>query len=359
MSQPLGLVLLTALPPTLGHTALIRFGAQYMQSVGGELIVLLCVLPDEPPGRDEHLRALEGSLADLWNVKFRIQFSNDPQGPSGPDDDEFWSHWVRVVLKHTREEPSYVFSSEPYGDRLATSLRAQHVTYDLGRTVTSARATDVRRSPLLHFHHLAPALRTQLRRRVCIFGPESTGKTTLAKSLAAAESSVFCPEWARPYLEQKPSPETTMERMDVILRGQAAQERAADFVAEDQRSPFVFLDTDLLSTWGFWDVYFGSRYPETRKGTDYRADLERLWRPADLYLVTSDSIPFTPDPLRYGGTERETSTEYWAALARSHRLNVHVMRSGSDRDEQFAEALHVCQDLFDERAGFVGYERAR
>ena len=39
--------------------------------------------------------------------------------------------------------------------------------------------------------------------RVVLFGPESTGKTTLSKALARHYNSVWVPEYAREYLQKK------------------------------------------------------------------------------------------------------------------------------------------------------------
>ena len=39
--------------------------------------------------------------------------------------------------------------------------------------------------------------------KVVIFGPESTGKTTLAKDLAAHYKAPWVPEYAREYLQEK------------------------------------------------------------------------------------------------------------------------------------------------------------
>ena len=39
--------------------------------------------------------------------------------------------------------------------------------------------------------------------RIVLFGPESTGKTTLAKALATYYDSSYVPEFARDYLQKK------------------------------------------------------------------------------------------------------------------------------------------------------------
>jgi HTH-type transcriptional repressor of NAD biosynthesis genes len=358
--SPLGVVLMTALPPTEGHLALCEFARDYMRGVGGELLVLMCVLPDEPPGRGSHRDALATALgADGHRVRVEIQFSNDPQGPKGSDDDEFWQHWVRTILRQSGRSVSHVFSSESYGAKLATSIGADHIVFDPHRVITCIRATEVRQAPVRYFDMIVKPLRDQLRTRICIFGQESTGKTTLTRDLANATNSVACPEWARPYLEDQKDSATTLERMDVIAQGQVSQERAALLRVERAGSPFVFLDTDLLSTIGYMELYWNERTVSKRSSEWFRirADLDMRYTPADHYLVTSDSIPFVPDPLRYGGSKRETTRNYWIALLDRYKLPYTILPDGLSREETTDVARLESSRVLERRCGFVNYER--
>lgn len=381
----LGVVVMTALPPTEGHLSLIRFAGSYMRQLGGQLRVLVCVLPDEPPGRAEHRDALWEALRgeEARSVQMEVQFSNDPQGPTGPDDDAFWTHWVRTVLRQTANRgPTHVFSSEAYGPRLATALDAEHVPFDAARSCTRVTGTMVRKSLVTNFEAVVKPLRDRLRRRIVIFGQESTGKTTLTKNLARVTGSIWTPEWARPYLEALPSPEITQDRMMTIVRGQAASEAAAVALTADRGCPFLFQDTDLVSTLGYQLHWCRSRVPERyresmRPGylqsgiyrTDYNRaerDLNEVWAeiqnsyvPADLYIVLSDEAEFVPDPLRYGGDRRETTRQYWVDLLRERDLPYYEMKSHLGQDGFVAEALEASHECLANRAGFVGYERKR
>lgn len=357
----LGILVMTALPPTEGHLGLLRFAAAHAQALGGTVHALMCVLPDEPFGRAEHRDALWESLTPQEQsvVRLEIQFSNDPQGPSGPNDDAFWSHWVQTILRHTGRKATHLYSSEEYGSRLALSLNAEHVPYDLNRCVGSHRATDVRTDPVLNFRSIVHPLRDRLRRRIVLFGQESTGKTTLAKNLAYWSNSIWCPEWARPYLESLPTPDVTSDRMDAIVVGQAAAEAAAWSAAGDTGSPFLFLDTDLLSTIGY-DEYWAStkKYPRDDQWRRRRMRLESLFVPADLYLVCDSSVPMTVDPLRYGGAERETSSKFWMDMLTDRGLRGEIV-SGVDWNTRFNSAQELVKKSLYERAGFFGYERPR
>ena len=53
--------------------------------------------------------------------------------------------------------------------------------------------------------------------RVVLFGPESTGKTTMSKALARHYNSVWVPEYAREYLQDKWNNERkTCESSDLL-----------------------------------------------------------------------------------------------------------------------------------------------
>ena len=59
--------------------------------------------------------------------------------------------------------------------------------------------------------------------RIVLFGPESTGKTTLAKALATYYDSSYVPEFARDYLQKKwdtTQEVCTLEDLLVIVKGQ-------------------------------------------------------------------------------------------------------------------------------------------
>ena len=89
--------------------------------------------------------------------------------------------------------------------------------------------------------------------RVCLTGPESTGKTTLAADLAAELGVPWTPEFARTYFERKQGP---LDATDVepIARGQLeAEERGIAAAA----GGLVVHDTDLLSTMVYARHYYG------------------------------------------------------------------------------------------------------
>lgn len=127
-----------------------------------------------------------------------------------------------------------------------------------------------------------------LPRRICLIGPECTGKTTLALRLARELGAAYVPEYAREYAEAR---ENALSAADVepIARGQMAGEDAA---AEAER---VVLDTDLISTLVYARHYYG-------ECPQWIAD-EATRRQADLYVLMDTDIPWQPDAARDTGDE--------------------------------------------------------
>jgi NadR type nicotinamide-nucleotide adenylyltransferase len=126
--------------------------------------------------------------------------------------------------------------------------------------------------------------------RVVISGPESTGKTTLAKRLAERYRTRFSPEYVRVYLESQPARDppslVVWEDVEEVARGQIAAEENA---ARDARR-VLFCDTDLHSTKVYCEHYFG-RCPE------WIAAAARQ-RPYTLHLLLDVDVPWASDPLR-------------------------------------------------------------
>jgi nicotinamide riboside kinase len=124
--------------------------------------------------------------------------------------------------------------------------------------------------------------------RLCLTGPESTGKSELAGQLARATGWPVIDEYAREYAERV-NRELTAADVEPIARGEIAN--------LDRAVPPVILDTDLLSTVVYARHYYGSCpqwiVEEARR------------RRADLYLLMDTDLPFEGDAVRDTSTDRE------------------------------------------------------
>ena len=92
--------------------------------------------------------------------------------------------------------------------------------------------------------------------KIAIYGPESTGKTTLARQLAAHYNTVWAPEFARDYLQEKwDSKKEICVANDLmpIAIGQMQLENEAVLKA----NTYLFSDTCLMITKVFSEIYYG------------------------------------------------------------------------------------------------------
>jgi NadR type nicotinamide-nucleotide adenylyltransferase len=125
-------------------------------------------------------------------------------------------------------------------------------------------------------------------KRVCLVGPESTGKTILARRLAERFDTTFVPEFANGWIAMNGWPKGPVD-LEEFVHGQMAMQHAAEELADK----VLFCDSDPLTTRLWSEFLYGSATPMVKRAaldTDY-----------DLYLVTSPNTPFVPDVHRKEG----------------------------------------------------------
>lgn len=91
---------------------------------------------------------------------------------------------------------------------------------------------------------------------ICLLGAESTGKTTLARQLAAHFDCPWVPEVLRAFCDERGRTPTREEQSEV-LETQHRQVMTAQTVARQNKAPFVFCDTAPLLTAVYSDFVFG------------------------------------------------------------------------------------------------------
>lgn len=361
-----GILMMTALPPTGGHEYAIRFAATFMSRLpfkrDRRLSVVVPTRTKEPiPGhvRATMIRQIADRIQmDIHNVRIMVRhipWDDAPQNLATwkGDESNFWKAWRHEISKH---EPvasiTHFFSSEPYGNEMAEILGAQHITIDPNRDIHDVKASLIRggfsddapamdtekigwhASTYYSFCEIPAETRKYLTRRYVIFGAESVGKTTIAKRLSFMIGAKFYPEWARPHLETT-GVECDQQAMYNISIGQTTQE----LIALQDPPMLQIMDTDALSTLGYYLL----------SGMDAEADPNVLraleshvckFRDITTYILLDNSVPFVADPLRFGGDVRESSTEFWKNLLDTYRCHYKVIDvSGYENRYQIAEMM--------------------
>ncbi len=168
-------------------------------------------------------------------------------------------------------------------------------------------------------------------RRVVLTGGESTGKTTLARTLAARWETTWAAEAAREVAVSRrgvlgPEDVPVIARLHVRLADEAAR------AAEDAGRPLVFFDQDLLSTVVYARHYYGACPPW----------IERLAaeRRGDLYLLCAPDLPWESDGVRDRPAAREAVHALFVeALHAAGARAVVVSGAGTTREARAAEAV--------------------
>jgi HTH-type transcriptional regulator, transcriptional repressor of NAD biosynthesis genes len=290
-----GLVIGKFMPPHKGHLALIDFAIQR----SGKLTVAVCSRPEEPiPGklRLEWMKKLLGKHENIRVIQIK---ANLPQGKGSSRPTS--KVWGKYLLKRLGKI-DVIFSSEKYGDYLAEYMKTEHMPYDPKRKAVPISATKIRKNPLFYWDYIPEIVRPYFVKKICIYGPESTGKTTLAKQLAKHFKTTWIPEYARVWIE-KNGFNFKYKDIERFGRGQVRIEKKAC----EKANRFLFCDTDSITTSIYSRTYFGKVPALVKK----LAERNRF----DLYLFTEIDLPWKKDKLRdLGHKRREMRDTFKQAL---------------------------------------------
>jgi len=175
--------------------------------------------------------------------------------------------------------------------------------------------------------------------KVVLFGPESTGKTTLSRHLARYYNSVWVPEYARTYLQDVWNNERrTCQPKDLlpIAKGQMALENE---LAKKTDSVLI-CDTDLLETKVYSEAYYS--------GTcDSILDKYAVKNTYDLYFLTYIDVPWETDDLRDKPNERERMFNAFEDALKKHN-RPYVLLKGNKK-ERLEEAVRYIDKLIREK----------
>jgi nicotinamide riboside kinase len=170
--------------------------------------------------------------------------------------------------------------------------------------------------------------------RIALFGPESTGKTTLAIQLAEHFKTAWVPEFARDFLQEKWDNTARICDVDDMLPiafGQTKLENDSLLTA----NKFLFCDTNLLVTKVFSEVYYGFCDPILEK-----AALEHEY---DLFFLTDIDVPWEKDDLRDKAEGRESVFAVFKQTLINNNKPF-IILSG-DKSLRLSKAIAVVEDL--------------
>ena len=277
-----GLVFGKFMPFHKGHLALIDFALLQCE----RLIVSMSYTPADPIPSEIRFQWLHQIFDNNPRIELFQAIDDIPdEGLAIYEATKLWADFIRQTFSDIES----VFCSEAYGIPLAEHLGLPVVFFDRERLQVPVSATAIRTHPFANWEFIPEAVRPYFTKKVCLYGPESVGKTTLARQLATHFQTAMAHEAAR---EELTSNEFTIEK--IIEIGQ----KQTDLVKQrlQTANKVLFCDTDLITTQIYSQQYFGN-VPQELKALEREISY-------DLYCLLNIDTPWVADSLRDFGHRR-------------------------------------------------------
>jgi HTH-type transcriptional repressor of NAD biosynthesis genes len=287
-------------PLHLGHEHLVAAA----RAACDNLLVLSYARP-ELPGCDKERRA-RWLAARFPFARTVVIAAGDVERPMPGNDDPCHGEFIAWLLAGplaTRVDA--VFTSESYGDGLAAALAAHqgtpvtHVAVDPSRAAVPTSGTAIRADVHAHRRFLAPEVYASFVARIALVGGESSGKSTLAKALAARFDTAWVHEYGRELWEERGG---RLDPPDLlhIAEVQIGREERGLLTA----NRYLFCDTTPLVTRFYAEWQFGVAEPRLVALAD---------RAYDLSFLCAGDWPFVQDGSRQDPAFRDRQHAYYAA----------------------------------------------
>ncbi len=175
--------------------------------------------------------------------------------------------------------------------------------------------------------------------KVVLFGPESTGKTTLSQQLARHYHTVWVPEYAREYLQDKwNNQRKTCENSDIIPIAIGQIKLENELAKKADR--VLFCDTDLLETKVYSQEYYGGF-------VDEKLDKAARINDYDLYLLTYIDTPWEADDLRDRPELRQEMFEAFEKSLIEHKKNYILLKG--DKKTRLTTAIKAIDKILENK----------
>ena len=172
-------------------------------------------------------------------------------------------------------------------------------------------------------------------KRIVIYGPESTGKTTLAHDLAKHYDTMWVPEYAREYLQKKWDLYREKCSLDDLMNIALGQIKMENKIISKSKK-FIFCDTNILVTKVWSETHFsGYCSPEIKsilKSVRY-----------DYYFLTNVDVPWVKDDLRDSPYDREEMFNYFKNQLNINKIQYSVI--SGDRDQRLKKAILILDKI--------------
>ncbi len=164
--------------------------------------------------------------------------------------------------------------------------------------------------------------------KVGITGPESSGKTTLAKYLSNILNATYIPEFARLYLEIN-GPDYSKDDVINIARQQIE-------MISSTHSPLVICDTECIVLNIWMDVKYQFTPPFITDSIKNNI--------CDIYILCSPDIPWEDDILRENPKDRDVLFNLYLQYLKNYNLNYIIVYG--NLDFRIQKSIEFIKDYF-------------
>lgn len=318
--MPSGLVLGKFLPPHKGHEFLINFAKEHVD----KLFIVVDNISDEIIPVTLRMNWLKEICPGARVLTLKKQL---PQYPE--EAENFWEQWENGLKEILPEKIDYVFASENYGEILAQVLQAEFKMFDIKRQNVNISASDIRKNPFHFWDFISDCAKPYFVKKICVFGPESTGKSTLTQKLAQYFHTDFVEEYARKIIEKR-NGNLKYEDMTVIAKG---HDKDVCFAAVNA-DKMLFVDTDAITS-KIWSIKLFGRYPKILDDIIEKTDY-------DLYILLDVDVPWVDDIVRYFPDERREFFNLCESELKKYGKK-YVIISG-DFEERFEKSIKAIEE---------------
>lgn len=175
--------------------------------------------------------------------------------------------------------------------------------------------------------------------KVVLYGPESTGKTTLAQKLAEHFQTEWVPEFSRAYLQKKWDQENAIcEKEDILHIAQGQMHLENKLVKTANK--VLLCDTNLLETVVYSRAYYdGFCEPSLLK--------HALNAHYDLFFLTYIDVPWVKDDLRDRPHQRELMFAKFKNTLEEYSKPYHILQGSLE--ERMETAIEKIEELIKQK----------
>ena len=191
---------------------------------------------------------------------------------------------------------THFYSSEFYGDHVSQALGAVDRRIDEARSTVPISGSALRADYFEGRQYLDPRVYADLVTKVCFMGAPSTGKTTLARTLAERYNTEWMPEYGAEYwLSNQVERRITLAQFEEIA---PEHNRREDLSLLSSRE-YLFCDTNPITTYVFAKDYHGVAGPVLSR---LASEAEKRY---DLFFLCDTDIPYADTWDRSGDQKRQ------------------------------------------------------